>query len=163
MRLVFLLGCYWVGLLYIHAQIIPFNEEWKYNDIGAEPSIQSGTSWYEPSYDDSGWVSGNGQLGYGDGDEDHLVSSSATTVYFRKAVNVVDPDIYDHIILNLLYDDGVVVYINGIEKWRVNMPSGTINYDVFASSNSGDNATSTISLTNELVSGNNTIAVEVHQ
>ncbi|MDH3652179.1 MAG: metallophosphoesterase, partial [Saprospiraceae bacterium] len=49
------------------------------------------------------------------------------------------------------------------EIWRVNMPSGNINYGTFAASTSSDDAMASINLPNSLVSGNNVLSVEVHQ
>lgn len=43
---------------------------WKYLDDGSD----QGTAWFGTSFDDSGWASGNAELGYGDGDEVTTVS-----------------------------------------------------------------------------------------
>ncbi len=43
---------------------------WRYADTGTNLS----TAWRARSYDDSAWSVGNGQLGYGDGDEATEVS-----------------------------------------------------------------------------------------
>src|SRR5205085_2421363 len=43
---------------------------WKYLDTGAN----LGTSWTAPAFNDGSWLSGPGQLGYGDGDEATVVS-----------------------------------------------------------------------------------------
>lgn len=41
--------------------LIPFNSSWKYKDDG----VDQGTAWRASGFDDSGWASGNGQLGFG--------------------------------------------------------------------------------------------------
>ena len=69
--------------------------------------------------------------------------------------------------LQLIRDDGAVVYLNGTEVYRSNMPSGTITYTTLASTtiNGADESTwysSTIS-PSLLVNGTNEIAVEIHQ
>lgn len=43
------------------------------------------------------------------------------------------------------------------------MPSGPVTYNTFATSNSADNAQATVRKVNTLVSGQNILAVEVHQ
>ncbi|MEO5905125.1 MAG: metallophosphoesterase family protein [Saprospiraceae bacterium] len=145
------------------AQLVHFNSAWKYYDLAMAPPNQSGVTWKQPAYDDQSWASGNAELGYGDADETTLISSSTLTAYFRHSFNVDDPNDFDSLQLHLLYDDGAVIYINGTEVWRRNMPSGTINYNTYASSSSGDNAIAMNEVANNLISGVNMIAVEVHQ
>ena len=64
-------------------------------------------------------------------------------------------------------DDGAVIYINGDEVRRTNMPTGTISHTTQASgtvSGSGESAFNQFSIdVSKLVTGTNTIAVEIHQ
>lgn len=133
---------------------------WNYLDDGSN----QGTTWYGTGFDDSSWASGNAELGFGDGDEATTVADvNQITTYFRKKVNITAAEAaMANMILDLTYDDGAVIYINGTEVWRVNM-SGTITYLTTSDSDSGDNATATTTLANTLVTGNNVIAVEIHQ
>lgn len=148
--------------------LIAANSSWKYLDNGSN----QGTSWRTASYSDSWWKTGNAQLGYGDGDEATVVSygpSSSNkyiTTYFRKIFNVVNASTVSGLELSLIRDDGAVIYINGSEVYRNNMPSGTISYNTLASGS----ATSTESVyqvsnigKSALVNGTNLIAVEMHQ
>jgi len=64
--------------------------------------------------------------------------------------------------LDLLFDDGAVVYLNGISLGRVAMPNGNMSYSTFASS-TNENAIASGNFTNALRTGVNVIAVEVHQ
>ena len=67
-------------------------------------------------------------------------------------------------ILDFDVDDGMVVYVNGVEAGRYNMPSGTVTYSTFASTY-GDQFSypQTMELDASLfVAGDNLIAVEVH-
>lgn len=145
------------------SQLIPNGSSWKYYDLGNEPSPIMGNHWESSDYDDSSWISGSAQLGYGDGDESTVISSSTLTGYFRKTFSVIDPSLFNYLVVDLTFDDGAVIYINGNEVARKNMPSGTIGYGTFASGNSGDNAMEIFSIWNGLVVGDNVIAVEVHQ
>ena len=78
-----------------------------------------GTDWRNVSFNDSTWFSGPSKLGYGDGNESTIVSygpdpvNKPITTYFRKRFAIVDPSVYQDIILKLLKDDGAVVYLNG--------------------------------------------------
>src|SRR5207247_8753441 len=96
------------------------------------------------------------------------VSNKFITTYFRLAFNVANAAAYPgDLAISLVRDDGAVVYLNGREIFRSNMPGGAINYRTLASANVGGADESTFfpfttSATN-LVSGTNVLAVEIHQ
>src|SRR5687768_11479675 len=145
-------------------QLVPLNSEWHYYDQGqAPPNQPGGLNWKEIGYNHSSWSVGPAQLGYGDGDEETTISSATLTGYFRQTFIVEDTGDYSGLTLQLTYDDGVVIYLNEEEVWRVNMPSGNINYNTLASGASAENAPATLSLGNLLINGSNLVAVEVHQ
>ena len=140
---------------------------WRYRDRGG-----LATGWRARTYDDSSWATGRGPLGYG---EDYLATTVSygpdpankhITTYFRKSFTLSDPGAVTVIRGELMYDDGVVVYLNGTEIGRAAMPSGTVTSSTLASGHEAGNAyvvydwSAARSL---LVSGSNTIAVEVHQ
>ncbi|MBN2508217.1 MAG: fibronectin type III domain-containing protein, partial [Verrucomicrobia bacterium] len=149
--------------------LVPNGAVWKYLDDGSN----QGTTWTAPTFDDSGWASGPAQLGYGDGDEATVVSygpksdNKYITTYFRRVFSVSDASAYGSLTLNLLRDDGAVVYLNGVELARQNMPSGTVLYTTMASSTIGSPEESTFYSASVnpalLVEGDNVLAVEVHQ
>ena len=147
----------------LFGQLILPGSEWRYYDLSMAPPSQSGVNWKQSAYDHSSWSTGAAQLGYGDADEITTISSATETAYFRQSFTANDISDYSNLSLQLTYDDGAVVYLNGTEIWRVNMPGGTINYGTFASTNSGDNAMATTTVANTLVNGTNVIAVEIHQ
>jgi hypothetical protein len=128
-----------------------------------------GTAWRALGFIDGSWASGPAQLGYGDGDEATVVSfgpdlnNKYVTTYFRRNFTVQDPARVQNLILNLLRDDGAVVYINGQEVFRVGMPTGAINYRTFATVASDYGFDNGSLPTNALLSGNNVLAAEVHQ
>lgn len=143
--------------------------EWRYLDNGSNQD----TAWRMPSFVDTTWAFGPAKLGYNDNAITILnygpdASNKYITYYFRKQFNVADiaalPDSLD---LNILRDDGAVVFINGVEVVRSNMPAGTYDYLTWAPVivDAADESTYfpyTISK-NMLVNGLNTIAVEIHQ
>lgn len=149
--------------------LIAAGETWKYLDNGSN----AGTSWKELSYNDNAWKSGKAQLGYGDGDEATVVSYGTSssnkyiTTYFRKGFTINNPSSFTSLTLNIKRDDGAVVYLNGIEVFRTNMPAGTIGYTTRASAAIDGSAESAFNEKNIPVSllqqGTNVIAVEVHQ
>ncbi len=142
---------------------------WRYLDNGSN----QGTAWRSPGFNDSAWASGPAQLGYGDGDEATVVSYGANatakylTTYMRRAFSVTDPTAYASLQLRVLRDDGAVVYLNGSEVFRTNMPAGTIGHTTPAAvavTGADEAAFVTAALSPALlVAGTNVIAVEVHQ
>ena len=150
---------------FIHAQstLLPYSSDWYYSDLGHQPAPQGAYRWYEPEYDHSNWSHGEAQLGYGDGDEQTQIGDSVITAYFRHEFDVVDASVFGDLSLELLYDDGALIYINGQEVWRVNMPVGEIYYNTFSSSGSSDNAQANIDINIPLQDGSNVVAIEVHQ
>ena len=152
----------------VEVMLSPAGADWKYRDIGSN----EGTIWRSPAFDDGAWPSGPAQLGYGDGDEATVVSygpnasNKYITTYFRRTIVVEDASAYSALQLDLLRDDGAVVYLNGTEVFRSNMPAGTIAYTTLASSAVGGSAESTwysTSVSPVLADGPNVIAVEIHQ
>lgn len=148
---------------------VPTNSNWKYRDNG----VDLGSSWRASNFNDSAWASGNAELGYGDNDEATVVSygpdanNKYITTYFRKSFTVADVSAVSGLTLRLKRDDGAVVYINGVEATRSNMPTGAITAATLAASAVGgaDEATFYSFSINPglLVNGNNVIAIEVHQ
>ncbi|HSR39312.1 MAG TPA: metallophosphoesterase [Phnomibacter sp.] len=153
-----------------HSQtvLLPFQSTWKFLDNGSN----QGTTWVQPGFADAAWSSGPGQLGYGDGDEATVVSYGADannkyiTTYFRTAVSIANTALYSGYTLSVRRDDGIVVYVNGTEVYRNNMPTGTIAYNTLATAAASDDGgtvqTATLAAS-AFVNGSNTIAVEVHQ
>lgn len=149
--------------------LVPQGSVWKYLDDGSN----QGTAWITPSFDDSNWASGPAQLGYGDGDEATTVSFGGNssdkhpTTYFRHDFTVADASIIPGLELQLLRDDGAIVYLNGSEIYRSNVPNGPVGYNTYASSTvsgSDEDAWFITQLSaNLLVNGSNTLAVEIHQ
>lgn len=94
-------------------------------------------------------------------------SSRYITTYFRKTFTVANPGAYRTLTLLLRRDDGAVIYLNGVELTRSNMPAGTITYQTLAASTIDGALETTIYSysvpATALVAGNNTLAVEIHQ
>lgn len=150
---------------------LPLNKQsdWRYLDNGSD----QGTAWTSNSFNDATWSYGPGKLGYGLNPVTTLeygadANNKPITAYFRKQINVPDVTaLQDSLDIAIMKDDGAVVYINGTEVHRTNMPAGTVSYTTTAStalSGTAETAYTTFRVSrNLLVNGNNTFAVEVHQ
>jgi hypothetical protein len=145
--------------------LIELGAVWKYLDDGSD----QGTAWRTPEFDDSAWASGRAQLGYGDGDEATVVNGGPEddriiTTYFRHRFFVPDRSVYFNLVVRVLRDDGAVVYLNGTEVFRSNMPTGKANFltpAIVAIEDEHFQATN-IDL-GLLIDGDNLLAVEIHQ
>jgi hypothetical protein len=139
---------------------------WRYKDDGVAPA----SAWTSVGFSDGSWTSGPAELGYGDGDERTVIgfgpnaSAKHITSYFRRTFTVDDPSVYTAVDLDIKRDDGAVVYMNGHEVFRTNMPSGAVTSQTLASSAIDDETYFRASVSPSLlVAGQNVLAVEVHQ
>ena len=163
------------GLLFVPAVraadtiLVPTAATWKYLANGSD----QGTAWRAAGFNDSTWPAGPAQLGYGDGDEATTVSfgpdanNKFITTYFRRAFSVANPSLFTGVTLRLMRDDGAVVYLNGVEVWRTNMPTGSVNFLTPASvAIAGADESAFVQTTispSLLVAGTNVLAIELHQ
>lgn len=153
--------------------LVPSKSVWAYKADGSD----QGTAWREANFDDSGWPSGPAELGYGDAADRRPEATSLPygpdpnnryiTTYFRRSFRVANPREFESLKLRLNRDDGAVVYLNGTEVVRSNMPAGTIAYTTRASSAvNGASEDLFVEFTipaGALQAGRNVLAVEVHQ
>jgi acid phosphatase type 7 len=153
---------------------------WRYADKGSVPTSQTVAgqvrTWTHPAYDDSSpalWSAGLSELGYGDGDEATRVgygpdaNNKYITTYFRKTFTLgsVGAGGYQ---VRVRRDDGLVLYLNGTELWRDNMPAGPVTNATLAVTGIGGTDESVwsawVPISASLVQvGSNVLAAEVHQ
>ena len=149
--------------VFVPATLIAKDSTWSYLDDGSD----QGTAWREPDFDDSGWSSGPAQLGFNEGDEATLIQSGHITYYFRHEFTTANAASVGALAIELLRDDGAVVYLNGIEIHRDNMPAGDVDYQTRASGAVGGEVESTYFPAelpaDALRDGDNVLAVEIHQ
>lgn len=114
--------------------LISGGADWKYFDGGQSP----GANWMQPDFDDSGWTNGIARLGYGDPATATTVSFGAdasnkyVTTYFRSSFVLPWNAVLTNLNFRLARADGAVVWLNGQEVFRTNMPAGPIDYTTLA-------------------------------
>ena len=141
---------------------------WKYLDNGTD----QGTAWRTPAFNDAGWASGPGELGYGEVDQATTVgfggdvNNRYATTYFRHTFNISGINGFSDFTFTLFRDDAAVVYVNGYEVYTTNIGSNPA-YDEFGTLCTDDGNTAQVfnlsQCSSHLVEGSNTIAVEIHQ
>ena len=140
--------------------IFGVTSSWKYLDDGSN----QGTNGRNSTFSDATWKTGNSELGCGDSPVT-IMAAYKIGYYFRKTISISNPTQFSNFTMKVRRDDGIVVYVNNVEVYRNNMPSGTIAYNTKASSTCSDDGSTifTATLANSLfTNGNNLIAVEVH-
>ncbi|MGK0186699.1 MAG: WD40 repeat protein [Verrucomicrobiales bacterium] len=157
-------------------QLIAKTSEWRYNDQG----VDLGDEWRRRGYveEADAWKTGRGILGYGYGEVGDSVprtelssgpdeKNKPTTTYFRHEFTTAPGDQARMLGVEVLRDDGVVVYLNGGEILRQNMPIGVLAWKSFASGlvGSGEKRLYFPAQvpSGKLRAGKNVIAAEVHQ
>ena len=91
--------------------ILP-GQPWMYaipNDVSAD--------WTLLNFDDSSWLEGNSGIGYGDNDDETIISPTIA-LFMRKTFEIEDLSLVSRAVLDIDYDDGFVAYINGVEVAR---------------------------------------------
>ena len=153
-----------------YESIILANQTWTYIVPTSEPAA----SWRLPGTTLTGWNSGIGGIGFGDGDDGTTIPTS-TSVYLRKSFTLTSAQLSEiqRLILHMDYDDGFVAYLNGVEIARanlgtvgVNTPFNTLAANHEASGYQGlaiDAFEIPLATFNSLlVAGENVLAIQVH-
>ena len=151
----------------ITTSLVPRESVWKYHDLG----MDLGTEWIQSGYDDSDWLSGKPNL-----DMVIMMRILLFPMAMMRAANISRRIFVIYlrsmplqkkvrVQVELKMDDGAVVYLNGTEVVRSNMPEGEILFDSLAGENSvSESAFFTHPIDSSLLNvGENVLAVEVHQ
>ena len=147
-------------------EFLPTGQYWNYwNSKDAPDAAWNSTA------DLSQWKHGASPLGWGDRDAATpfvlAASERPITTYFARDVNlgIISADF--ELTLDVRVDDGAVIYVNGTEVKRVNMPEGAVTNNTNAKSNVSLGAAkknlATVSVPRDVLKdGVNRIAVEEH-
>lgn len=187
-------------LLQSGATLVNGSTDWKYFCGFAEPSgglVDYGLlskevgnqlliAWAQPSYNDSSWTLGTGPVGVEtDNPPDYALGTNLATemrnitpsVYIRNqfTVDATEAASAQPLSLNVDYDDGIIVFINGTEVFRRGLgATGTVvPYNTLAPSHgaNGDNGNTTAvrdetvtlaSAQSLLTAGENIVAIQLH-
>lgn len=146
--------------------LVAKGSEWRYLDGGSVPA----GDWTAKGFDDASWASGPGALGYSNPVNTTLdfggdPQNKAISYYFRHSFEAEGD--FSWLQLGLLRDDGAIVYLNGQEVVRSNMPAGPVDASTPAITYVGDQDELTYFQfaldTSLLLEGSNLLAVEIHQ
>ena len=169
------------------AQLISTATTWKYLDNNVDLGTETDRyAWTKADYNDSEWKSEAGKFGAKKGKLEDLGDGFVPTVllnqyingvngddipafFFRTTVNISNLDDFSSLSGKLYYDDAAIVYINGVKVASFDEPEGGFESNMsYGGSNASNPKEGVISLTKEqlkdvIKTGQNTIAVELHQ
>ena len=147
-------------------EFLPTGQYWNYwNSKDAPDAAWNSTA------DLSKWKHGASPLGWGDRDAATpfvlAASERPIATYFARDVNLGTISADFELTLDVRVDDGAVIYVNGTEVKRVNMPEGAVTNNTNAKSNVSLGAAkknlATVSVPRDVLKGGvNRIAVEEH-
>lgn len=163
-------------------EVVSLTQSWKFTEQSMD-----GLPWTEPGFNDSGWSGPDPALLWADtrstgpnpnisprGTEIPIDASTAfpyTTYYFRTHFNLPEASPGASLFFSGYIDDGAVVYLNGKEVWRLRMedaPAPIANASLAAGfpcsgdADCQDEFSTGSPVSDALVSGDNVLAVEVH-
>jgi hypothetical protein len=96
--------------------VVAASDIWHYFPGTSEPPA----NWLDTDFDAGTWPSGQGGIGYGDGDDGTTINP-VTSVYLRIKFTLADTSNISWAILHVDYDDAFVAYLNGNEIARANI------------------------------------------
>ncbi len=135
------------------------------------PVYGSGVSWASPEFDDSSWATGAGPLGFGYSDLGTTLGLQSITpsLYVRRTFTVSSEDAArtDPVKIYLDFDDGMVVYLNGLEVGRKSLggTNGYIYHDqpAYNQHDAGSQSIFTVGTAAAVLKpGKNVLAIQVH-
>jgi hypothetical protein len=143
---------------------------WKFLDDGTVPDA----AWRQPEFDASKWMPGRAPFGYGEPRLRTLIrfgrdpAHKQITTWFRGQFEAPELKSAERLVLLLCVDDGAVIYLNGNEIDRVNMPSSQVGAQTLALQAIGTSSEGLyvrIQIPSRAVrpGQKNVLAVEVHQ
>ncbi len=145
--------------------LLAMDAAWKYWQSSTDP----GAAWNTPGYSDANWPSGKALLYVEDAAlpaaKNTALQLGQTAYYFRTHFTFSGNTNGALLRTTFVVDDGAVVYLNGVEVYRLAMATGAVTQATFSTRTVGDAAFEGPFdfEAKGLVQGDNVLAVEVHQ
>jgi hypothetical protein len=150
--------------------LIASGSNWRYLDTG----VAQDADWLQVLFDDAAWSNGPAKFGFNGNNNSGIATvlsygaNSANKYpcyYFRREFVVPTLDGMTNLFLEVQRDDGVALYLNGVDLYRSNLPEGPLAYSQLAinAADQGNTWQTVILPLTSLVPGTNQLAAEVHQ
>lgn len=149
-----------------HTVLVEEGSKWRYFKGVEEPS-PTAEEWRQIDFPDTDWLSGHTPLGYGEAFIDTVLEDmrgSYSTLYLRKVFEVATPADLDSLVLEVIYDDGVNIWINGRLVMQGNVDSDALPFNTTTATRPDNHNFTVFRLANPtayLSAGTNVLAVQV--
>jgi hypothetical protein len=131
-------GATWNFTLDSRTTLVASNSQWRLLKGFAEaPDITN--AWRYLGFDDSGWSSSPAPFVFGEPTFTNalnpgtsvadMADNAYSSIYLRKTFFIAKASAVTNLLLNHQSDDGFIAWINGVEVFRFNMPTGQIAYN----------------------------------
>jgi hypothetical protein len=160
------------GLVSVRQQtLVPIFAVWRYD----QANVDRGAAWRTPGFDDSAWPTGAALFGFEDSSPYPYFAPITTpllppnaggpiTAYLRTRFDFTNTDGSVVLVSSNFVDDGAVWYLNDVEVGRLRITADPVRFTSLAQSPNREGLTNVIVFpTTSLRSGENVLAVEVHQ
>jgi hypothetical protein len=147
------------------ALVFNMNSSWKYLK-GTDEASSPVSAWRTNGFNDTSWLTGNAPFYYGEPLSGTLLgdmNGGYTCIFMRKNFNIADASQVTGLELRSFCDDGFIVWINGVEMPRYNMPGDAVIPRTGNAATAIEASLQVHALPNPatyLVSGQNTIAIQ---
>ena len=114
--------------------LVPAASTWSYTFTGTAPAA----GWQQLGFDDSSWSTGAAPLGWGHANlGTTLVGPPAPAAkpivsYYATTFDLADPAAVASVTLTTRADDGIVIFVNGVEVARRNLDPGAVTNTTYA-------------------------------
>jgi hypothetical protein len=154
----------------ISVPLITITNSWRWDNSGG---TNLGTGWLQPGFVDSAWSNGLPLFGFETTPAEYPYPFSTTipapnqadghiTTYYRTHFQWNGSLTNVNLISTNYVDDGAVYYLNGVRVGSLRMPA-TVTFDTLAIQQLSEGIAEVLTLANNLVIGDNVMAVELHQ
>lgn len=144
-------------------RVVDFGATWRYRNVGTAPTAD----WVQIGYDDRAWLEGPAVLGREETTQATVLTPGSGVRWFRRAFTVPAATAVTGMRVELVADDGALVFVNGVEVVRDNLPAGTVTTATLAPAyrtGSEERAVRTFTVpASMLVDGANVVTVQLHQ
>ncbi|MCB1125940.1 MAG: lamin tail domain-containing protein, partial [Verrucomicrobiae bacterium] len=150
-------------------ELIGESAPWRYFKGVTEASAPDPAAWRATAFDDSAWLTGPAPFfyelssGYSGNTELADLPDHYVCVFLRRAFNLANVEEVETLILDVQSDDGCLVWLNGEEIARLDMPEGEPSFQTPATDAGDEPLIATITITNRvglLLPGANVLAVQ---
>lgn len=150
-------------------EVVAAGSSWRWRYLTEAPPA----GWNSRTFDSTSWNSGPAPFGWGA----PIVATNIDTfanpqdrpraAYFTKSFDIANIGSVEKLVIESAGDDGAVIYVNGTEVARANMPAGAISHTTYASSARRYNVANASPIVVEvpvalLVEGTNVVSAQSH-